>query len=88
MTILHKYFQENTSIPAWPYPIRYGDESRVDADMLVLGGGIAGCHAAINTRRRGAEVMVLEKAATKWNGNGHRLGMLYPPPANTRPPAK
>ena len=34
-------------IPEWPYPIRYGEEKRVDTDVLVLGGGIAGCWAAI-----------------------------------------
>jgi succinate dehydrogenase/fumarate reductase flavoprotein subunit len=38
--------------------------------VLVLGGGIAGCHAAINARRKGVRVVVLEKGATKWSGNG------------------
>lgn len=70
MTTWHEYFQQNTNIPPWPYPIRYGNERRIETDVLVLGGGIAGCHAAINARRRGAEVVILEKSAAKWSGNG------------------
>lgn len=70
MTTWHEYIQQNAPIPAWPYPIRYGEERLVDADVLILGGGIAGCHAAIHARRRGARVVVLEKGATKWSGNG------------------
>ena len=41
------------STPEWPYPIRYGVEKEVSADVLILGGGIAGCHAAINAAKRG-----------------------------------
>ncbi|NLF75136.1 MAG: FAD-dependent oxidoreductase [Chloroflexi bacterium] len=70
MTTWHEYAQRNGSLPEWPYPIRYGEERVVQTDVLVLGGGIAGCHAAINARRSGARVVVLEKAATKWSGNG------------------
>ena len=45
---------ETECIPAmeWPYPIRYGEEKEVSADVLILGGGIAGCHAAINAAKR------------------------------------
>jgi choline dehydrogenase-like flavoprotein len=70
MTTWHDYYQQNGSIPAWPYPIRYGDERSVETDVLILGGGIAGCHAAISARRKGVGVVVLEKAAAKWSGNG------------------
>ena len=44
-------------------------EKIVRADVLILGGGIAGCHAAINARRAGVTVVVMEKEATKWSGN-------------------
>ena len=37
---------------AWPYAFNYGKENEVSADVLVLGGGIAGCHAAINPAGR------------------------------------
>lgn len=70
MTTWHEYLQQTGSLPEWPYPIRYGEERVITTDVLVLGGGIAGCHAAINARRKGAEVVVLEKTATKWSGNG------------------
>jgi succinate dehydrogenase/fumarate reductase flavoprotein subunit len=70
MTTWHEYVQTRGSVPEWPYPIRYGEERVIRADVLVLGGGIAGCHAAINARRKGVTVVVLEKEATKWSGNG------------------
>lgn len=70
MTTWHEYIQKSALVPEWPYPIRYGEESVIEADVLVLGGGIAGCHAAINARRKGVTVVVLEKEATKWSGNG------------------
>ena len=70
MTTWQEYVQRDAPLPEWPYPIRYGEESVIGADVLVLGGGIAGCHAAINARRRGARVVVVEKEATKWSGNG------------------
>jgi len=57
-------------IPEWPYPIEYGKETEVDADVLVLGGGIAGCWAAISAARRGAKVVLVEKGATIRSGSG------------------
>ena len=58
------------STPEWPYPIRYEKENEVVADVLVLGGGIAGCHAAINAARRGARVGVVEKGSVIRSGSG------------------
>lgn len=29
----------------WPYPVNYGKENEILADILIIGGGIAGCHA-------------------------------------------
>lgn len=57
-------------INKWPYPINYGKENKISADVLILGGGIAGCHAAISASRAGAKVVLVEKGATKWSGNG------------------
>lgn len=42
----------------WPYPVRYGREQTISADILVVGGGIAGCHAAISAAKRGARVVI------------------------------
>ena len=54
----------------WPYPTRYGIEIEVTADVLILGGGIAGCWAAISAAKSGATVAIVEKAATITSGAG------------------
>ena len=54
----------------WPYPVSYGKENEVEADVLILGGGVAGCHAAINAARAGAKVVLVEKGATIRSGSG------------------
>jgi succinate dehydrogenase/fumarate reductase flavoprotein subunit len=54
----------------WPYPVAYGKENEVEADVLILGGGVAGCHAAITAAKRGAKVVVVEKGATIRSGGG------------------
>jgi succinate dehydrogenase/fumarate reductase flavoprotein subunit len=53
-----------------PYPIRYDAETEVSTDVLILGGGIAGCWAAISAARKGARVVMVEKAATIRSGAG------------------
>ena len=70
MTTWHKYIQTNATSPEWPYPIRYDKESEINTDVLIIGGGIAGCHAAINAARKGVKVTVLEKGMTKRSGAG------------------
>lgn len=55
---------------AWPYAVEYGEESRDSADVLVLGGGLAGCFTAIHAAQKGASVIVLEKGATIRSGAG------------------
>jgi succinate dehydrogenase/fumarate reductase flavoprotein subunit len=56
--------------PRWPYPLEYDQRSTAEFDVLVVGGGIAGCHAAINAARRGAKVAVLDKGAVIRSGSG------------------
>lgn len=55
---------------AWPYPVRYDRETEAEFDVLVVGGGVAGCHAAINAARDGARVAVLDKGAVIRSGSG------------------
>lgn len=74
----------------WPYPVAYGKENVVEADVLILGGGVAGCHAAINAAKRGAHVVVMEKAAVIRSGCGgggvdHWHGVLTHPTAKVTP---
>lgn len=52
----------------WPYPIQYDKETEISTDVLVLGGGIAGCWAAISAARTGARVAIIEKGATIRSG--------------------
>lgn len=54
----------------WPYPLEYDKEEIVYADVLVLGGGIAGCMAAIAAARAGQKVVLVEKGATRRSGAG------------------
>ena len=54
---------------AWPYPIRWNEKTEVDGiDVLVLGGGVAGCWAAISAAEQGARVTLVEKGATIRSG--------------------
>jgi succinate dehydrogenase/fumarate reductase flavoprotein subunit len=54
----------------------------VKADVLVVGGGIAGLMAAIHAGQKGARVIVAEKANTKRSGSGatgnDHFGCYYP----------
>jgi succinate dehydrogenase/fumarate reductase flavoprotein subunit len=54
--------------PRWPYPIDYGKENEVSCDVLVLGGGIAGCWTAIGAAKKGVKVFLVEKGATETSG--------------------
>lgn len=52
----------------WPYQNEMDIEQRLSADVLVLGGGMAGCYAAIAAARAGKSVVLLEKGATERSG--------------------
>lgn len=52
----------------WPYANELDLEERLSADVLVLGGGVAGCYAAIAAARAGKKVVLLEKGATVRSG--------------------
>ncbi|MBW1801927.1 MAG: FAD-binding protein, partial [Deltaproteobacteria bacterium] len=45
-------------------------ERTVEADVLCIGGGIAGMMAAIRAAELGAKVIVAEKADTRFSGAG------------------
>jgi len=70
MTKWHDLLKQNGTPPAWPYPIRYDNEQVVEADVLVVGGGIAGCWAAISAARSGLKVALVEKGDTVRSGSG------------------
>ncbi len=71
MTSWHELIEQEGRTPEWPYPIRYEQEQTVETDVLVIGGGIAGCRAAISAaQKKGVRVAMVEKAATIRSGAG------------------
>jgi succinate dehydrogenase/fumarate reductase flavoprotein subunit len=53
----------------WPYPIQWDSVREIDdVDVLVYGGGISGCWAAIGAATWGARVALVEKGATLRSG--------------------
>ncbi len=53
----------------WQYPVNYGNEIEREVDVLVIGGGLAGCHAAINAAKRGAKVAIFDKGPIVRSGS-------------------
>jgi succinate dehydrogenase/fumarate reductase flavoprotein subunit len=70
MTRWQDVIQEYGKPTLWPYPIRYDKEQEIDCDVLIIGGGIAGCWAAISAARNGAKVVLVDKADTVRSGQG------------------
>ncbi len=54
----------------WAYPLRWDEIKEVSTDILILGGGIAGCWAAIAAARKGLKTTLVEKGATIRSGAG------------------
>jgi len=70
MTNWHDYFNREGKAPPWPYSVDYEKEQLIDTDVLVIGGGIAGCWAAISAARKGVRVVLVEKGDTVRSGAG------------------
>jgi succinate dehydrogenase/fumarate reductase flavoprotein subunit len=70
MTTFHEFIGKEGRGPEWPYAIRYDQEQEIETDVLVIGGGIAGCWAAISAARKGVKVALVEKSATVRSGAG------------------
>ncbi|CAG0946611.1 fumarate reductase (CoM/CoB) subunit A [Anaerolineae bacterium] len=54
-----------------------------ETDLLVVGGGLAGCMAALKARDRGVQVLIMEKAAIRRSGDAgcgmdHFPGIVHP----------
>ena len=70
MTTWHEYVQREGTILEWPYPVRYGKVNEITSDVLIVGGGVAGCQAAINAAKKGVKVTVAERGMAKRSGAG------------------
>ncbi|OGO19606.1 MAG: hypothetical protein A2Z15_07565 [Chloroflexi bacterium RBG_16_50_11] len=62
--------EKDGKAPSWPYPIRYDQQQEIDTDVLIIGGGIAGCWAAISAARTGVSVALVEKGDVIRSGAG------------------
>lgn len=63
-----KYYNEIDGPIEWQYPIKYGEENEIEADVLVLGAGISGCMAAIAAAKKGLKVVLVDKGCVKHSG--------------------
>src|SRR5512137_1021090 len=70
MTAWHDYLIANKQPLEWPYPVRYDQEQTIETEILIIGGGIAGCWAAISAARKGVKVALVEKGVTVRSGAG------------------
>ena len=66
----HEFIKSEGTPPEWPYPVKYGEEQVVETDIAIIGGGIAGCWAAISAARSGAKVVLMEKGDVRRSGAG------------------
>ena len=53
----------------WPYKIEFGQREDLRCDVLVLGGGLSGCFAAISAAKKGQRVILMEKGAVVRSGS-------------------
>lgn len=52
----------------WPYENEVGEIETVQSDVVVLGGGLSGCFAAIAAAKKGCSVALVEKGAIEKSG--------------------
>ncbi|HEY4211047.1 MAG TPA: FAD-binding oxidoreductase [Steroidobacteraceae bacterium] len=70
----HSYY----SVSANPVPARPTLAGTVDCDVCVVGGGIAGCSAALHLAERGYRVVLLEQHRIGWGASGRNGGQAMP----------
>src|SRR5690348_4366504 len=64
-----------TANPFAPSPKLQGE---VSADVVVIGGGYTGLHAALNAAERGFSVVLLEAGKIGWGASGRNGGQMIP----------
>jgi gamma-glutamylputrescine oxidase len=68
------YVDSYYAASAHAVPERRALEGSVDGDVCVVGGGIAGCSAALHLAERGLSVVVLEEHRIGWGASGRSGG--------------
>lgn len=66
---------EASAVAAQPRPRLTFD---LDADVVVIGGGLAGLTVAYESAKRGNSVVVIEARRIGWNASGHNDGVVMP----------
>lgn len=64
----------SASAHAWPMQPALAGE--INADVCVIGGGIAGCSTALHLAERGYRVVLLEAQRTGWGASGRSGGQI------------
>jgi gamma-glutamylputrescine oxidase len=64
-----------TARPFAPAPVLDG---AIDADVLVIGGGVTGLSAALHARALGLSVVLLEATRIGWGASGRNGGQMIP----------
>jgi gamma-glutamylputrescine oxidase len=64
------YVRSYYAASARPAPTRPALEGQVECDVCVVGGGIAGCSAALHLAERGLSVVLLEEHRIGWGASG------------------
>jgi gamma-glutamylputrescine oxidase len=70
MTHIDSYYAASAN-PAPTHPVLEGD---IEADVCVIGGGIAGCSTALHLAERGYRVVLLEANRIGWGASGRSGG--------------
>jgi gamma-glutamylputrescine oxidase len=68
------YIDSYYAASAHPAPLRPAVEGSHDCDVCVVGGGIAGCSAALHLAERGLSVTLLEAHRIGWGASGRSGG--------------
>ena len=63
---------------ATAFPLAPRLQGEVRADVVVIGGGYTGLHAALNAAERGFSVVLLEGGRVGWGASGRNGGQLIP----------
>ncbi|HEX8900896.1 MAG TPA: FAD-binding oxidoreductase [Vitreimonas sp.] len=72
---MERSYYAATANPFAPAP-RLEDEAH--ADVVVIGGGFTGLHAALNAAERGFSVILLEAGRIGWGASGRNGGQMIP----------
>lgn len=70
----HTYYSDSVELPSESSPLR----GSARADVCVVGGGIAGCSAALALAERGYSVVLLEAHRIGWGASGRSGGQVLP----------